>query len=371
MTKTLLWMCAASLALGCGSEKPLTSEGPGLTESEEPGAVADAGAMVPTSLDAGRGSDPVVVTQPPRSNDGGAAVCETFKVASRRVIPDMLIVLDRSGSMKPDGNERNTDRWAGSVDAIIDVTGSLDEKVNFGLMTFPAFVENNGDGDDDECAAGTVNVPIGKDTGAAIATALNGIDADGRTPTSASLQAALKVLGEPPPADTAAPKRYVLLVTDGDPNCSGASGRGPDLPARMQTIEAITALDKADVKTFVVGYQTLGTEFEQQLDMMAAAGGTGEMKHRSVESGMDLANVFEQIAGEVASCSFELTEPVEDARYVRVRVGDEPRALGNTANGWTLATNQKTIEIVGAACADVKAGATLTVQVECSEIPVF
>ena len=262
--------------------------------------------------------------------------------------------------------------------AIVGVTAELDDKIRFGLMTFPAFTPGGGDNDDDddnECAPGTVNVPVGPGKGGDIAAALNMMDADGRTPTAASLQEALKVYGSTATADAVAARRYVLLVTDGDPNCSGGQGGrgggGADQLARMQSIEAINALRMADVKTYVVGYQTAGTEFAQQLDMMAAAGGTGETMHRSVDNSQMLTEALQQLAGEVASCSYALTTPVDDAKYVRVTVADKTRAFENAADGWTLAPDRKTIELTGAACDEVRAGAPFAVQIECSEVPVF
>lgn len=304
--------------------------------------------------------------------------CEEHVVRSERAAPDMLIVLDRSGSMNPEGNDDDSDRWGGSRDAVVSVTDMFDDRVRFGLMTFPEFTGNGGGGRPNmatQCAPGTVNVQIGSDQGPAIASALADMNANGRTPTAPSLEAALSVIGDAQAAgpDEAQHAKYVLLVTDGDPNCSGQDTGGmgePDPLARQQTIDAISALTAAGVQTFVVGYQTAGSDFAAQLDLMAAAGGTGETMHRSVESGDDLAQTFSDIAGGVVSCSFKLDDAVKDPSYVLVSVDGVPRSLNQAADGWTLAADMQTVTLTGAACDAVKAGGTFAVEVQCEVVQI-
>lgn len=313
-------------------------------------------------------------------------ICETHSVASRKTTPDMLIVLDRSASTAPIGNPNGADRWSGSVDAIVQVTREFDSQINFGLMTFPAFDPATampvstgnilddliaiGSGFAQVCAPGTVNVDIGKGTAAEIESSLGVMTPGGLTPTSATLEAALDLLDEPAAGDQSLPPRYVLLVTDGDPNCSeesrGGGGGEVDMGARQGTLAAIEKLKNAGIQTFVVGYQTEGTNFAQQLDQMAEAGGTGDTRHRSVSSGADLIDTFAEIAGRALSCSFKLDEPVEDANYVRVTVkGQTPRP----GEGWTLGDDMRTVTLTGESCDDVQAGSSFTVEVDCD--PVF
>jgi len=309
--------------------------------------------------------------------------CEEHDVAATLATPDMLIVLDRSGSMNPESNDDETDRWSGSRDAVIQVTADYDDQIRFGLMTFPAFQAGGGGGfggggnQQTQCAPGTVNVPIDLGQGDMIASALEMMNASGRTPTAPSLAAALPVIGDgaTPGPDVAVPPKFVLLVTDGDPNCSaGGSGSLPgraDPVARMETIAAIEALTAQNVKTYVVGFQTAGTDFEAQLDMMAAAGGTGETKHQSVASAADLTATFSQLAAGVVSCSFTLDAPVVDPSYVLVTVGGTPRGFNKTADGWTLDSKMQTVTLTGQACEDVKNGSGFSVAVKCTAVPVI
>ena len=309
-----------------------------------------------------------------KSGDGAGVgnECTKFSVASQRAIPDMLVVLDRSSSMAPSGNDSQTDRWSGSVEAVIDVSQRFDDRLSLGLMTFPAV----GSGRSQQCAAGSVNVPIGPRSGDEIAEVLGEMRPSGFTPTAATLEAVRDVIGSATVVDAVVPPKYVLLVTDGDPNCSSSwsSGGGfgqPDPEARQQTITAIRSLTDLGVRTYVVGYQTAGSGFEQQLDMMAAAGGTGERTHRSVESGDDLVSAFDEIASRAVSCSYKLEQPVSDASYVLVQAKGKTRAVGNTSDGWTLGPDMQTITLTGAACDAVQAGADFTVEVVCAPVTVI
>lgn len=310
---------------------------------------------------------------------GSETGCQAHVVNPSRATPDMLIVLDRSGSMNPDSNDTGTDRWGGSRMALIEVTDSFDDKVRFGLMTFPG-VRPRADGDDDdnenECAPGGLDVPVNFNTGPMIASTLQMMDADGRTPTAAALQAALPIISTSVSPDQTVPPRYVLLVTDGDPNCGegsagGRGGGGRDDSARMQTIRAIEALTAAGVKTYVVGYQTAGSDFVDQLDRMAAAGGTGDTTHRSVASGADLNMTLSTIAANVISCAYQLPTPASDTRNVLVRVGGRGRNLDDTTDGFRIEKDKRTITLLGKACEEVQAGATFAVEVTCEPVPLF
>lgn len=314
-----------------------------------------------------------------KGGGNGEDVCGKHLVQSNHVIPDMLIVLDKSGSMAPSGNETRTDRWTGSRDAVDQVTAMFEGTISFGLMTFPGAAgggRNGGGGMALLCSPGALDVPLAPGNAGAIAKALAPMRAAGYTPTAATLDAALAIIGPPESADQTVTKpKYILLVTDGDPNCSadympsvGMNGIAPiDPVARMETIDAIKKLTDAGVKTFVVGFQTAGTSFADQLDMMAAAGGTGLKMHESVESGADLSTAFQKIAGKAASCSYKLSTAVVPT-YVSVTVAGQARRYNNADDGWTLSSDKKTIDLTGAACDAAQRGGVFTVEVNCDPV---
>lgn len=307
------------------------------------------------------------------NNDGN---CQEYVVRNERVTPDMLIVLDRSGSMQ----SGSVNRWDPSVMAIKDVTSQLDSEINFGLMVFPA---------DDSCGAGDVRVPVGAMTAANIATELDGTEPNGSTPTSDSLAAARMTLGVPPGPDEVPRAKLVLLVTDGSPNCVDVANNCGffDFQCQLQaammldqaavdaSVAEITAMAAEDIKTYVIGYDTKSdATLASAMDMMAAAGGTGDTQHRAVEDSASLVSTLEEIAGKAVSCNFVLDEAPPDPSYVLITV-DGQQVMYDEANGWTLdATDGKKVELKGKACETLQSGGgqhTLSVEVKCEVVQII
>jgi len=320
-------------------------------------------------------------------NGGDKDVCGKHTLRGDKATADILIVLDRSGSMAPNGNETGTDRWTGSRDAVVQVTSEFGDSINFGLMTFPANSGGGGGGRGNQldvatsCGAGTINVDIEPNAGDDIRNALQPMRAAGFTPTASTLDAALAIIGTPASADQGSTSgKYVVLVTDGDPNCSadfrgiGGGGGGAAAPvdprARMETIAAIEKLTKEGVQTFVVGFQTGQSSFAEQLDKMATAGGTGDTKHHSVESGADLTDVFNELAGRAQSCSFQLSATI-DPTFVLVTVGKKGRKYNNQPDGWVLGKDKKSVTLTGQACLDAQKGQIFQVEVQCEPVMVI
>ena len=143
--------------------------------------------------------------------------------------PDILIVQDRSLSMTDDssgkscvGGTRNGDgmcgaasKWAQTIAAINQVVAQTQSKVNWGLMFL---------GDEPlECGAATapvVDITPGNSS-QLIQAALNGVQFTGAlgTPTTAVMNNAVKYLQ----GLTDANPKYLLLATDGEPNCVNGS----------------------------------------------------------------------------------------------------------------------------------------------------
>lgn len=305
--------------------------------------------------------------------------CAPKIVQSQRVTPDMLIVLDRSGSM----NENN--RWNASVSALKSVTERLQSSIRFGLMAFPgaamttsqptqtidpcAFLGGScpiqvggGWGGNATCEAGSIVVPIEQDTAPAISAALDNMAPSGNTPTSHSLREAHKLLGSGEAApDAVVTPKFVLLVTDGEPNCEGNNRQALD-----STVAAIEELANDGIRTYVVGYNTQSGQAKQSMDRMAAAGGTGLKEHIAVENEQTLVAALEDITGRAISCTFVLEQAPNDPSYVSVQVNGQP-IFYNQPNGWTLSEDGKQVLIQGEACDTLRSPGnhTLSVDIEC------
>src|SRR5262245_8862446 len=200
--------------------------------------------------------------------------CAAVNQGAVRLPPDILIVQDKSGSMKEsaDGscssNCASRSKWAQVTAALNQVVGATDTTVNWGLK----FFSDNG-----ACGANKAPVvPVGAGNAAAIAGAIRMASPAGNTPTrDAVATGAAYLMG----VSDANPK-YLLLATDGLPNCpAGCSLTNPssactmtDNPAEDQAAtEAVAAAAAAGVPTFVVGVGMTGAD--ATLNAMAMAGG--------------------------------------------------------------------------------------------------
>jgi Mg-chelatase subunit ChlD len=375
----------ASLFLGCGSDT--ASNGSDTSSVLADGGIAGGGSTSGGGKYTGTGF----------LDD--ASTCEAHDVDNGRVAPDILIVLDRSTSMRM----RGVNRWDPSVSALKTITSSLDESVKFGLMVFPGTQQGQAmapascntltdaqqitdcitgaiggaAGGVASCDPGTVAVPVGARTAAPIAQALDSMQPNGATPTASTLQAAHMALGSgfTNNVDVRTSAKFVLLVTDGQPNCTGgtfgggAPGGGSDPQAVTDSVARIQEMTDDGIKTYVLGY---GTQDDQgatdALNQMARAGGTGDQAYRPINDEQGLLTVFQKITGTLVTCDFQLNTAPPDASYVRVALDGTALRLDDP-NGWTLSADHLHVTVQGSACEAVKSrGHSLSVRVECDKV---
>jgi len=379
------WSLAALMltAAGCGKNDTTTD-----LDSVEVGDTTDGGSTGGSGGGGTGNANGATGGSSAGNNDGN---CQEYTVRNEQVAPDILIVLDRSGSMNPGSNDTMTDRWTGSRNAIIASTAQYDDQIRFGLMAFP---------DDGSCGSEDVAVQVKAMAAADIASALSSMDASGSTPTPGAIKRAHEVIGSSVagPDEVVRPK-VVLLVTDGAPTCDAAGGIGGlppectfgsptfDLaacqaalsmmagdPALVKSVvDEITAMSSEGTRTFVIGFQTAGTSFSGNLDQMAAAGGTSMNKHTSVSSEAELNQVLDTLIGKAVSCTFVLDEAPPDPSYVLVTVDGE-QINYNQADGWTLSADGKKVTIQGKACETLQSGEeqhTLGVEVKCEVVQII
>jgi hypothetical protein len=314
-------------------------------------------------------------------------VCEVIRATADPQVPDMMIVLDRSGSMTQGG------RWMPSVSAIKSVTEQLQSQIAFGLALFPAPPPDPsmvlGDTfmcitapdpqacldmiDLQACAPGGIITPIAIDNAAPIAQELDRTIPGGGTPTPETLAMLVDAFANQSVGpDSNVKLKYLLLVTDGQPTCPAGDGRDvtpADVDASNAAVDALTA---AGVKTYVIGYDTMGAEnaaLAQVLDGFAQRGGTGQMTHIPVEDEATLLAALQGIASTLVSCTYVLDTAPRAAEYVLVKLDGQQINL-NEPDGWVL-VGDRTVEIQGAACAQLRStGAhSIDVEVQCGVVP--
>jgi hypothetical protein len=318
------------------------------------GRTADSGGVI-----AGRGAV-----------DAGTA-CWVQTVYASRSAADLLLLLDRSESMDNDIAEdcqcagattgaqrcRNAscqDRWSTVTSAIGNVL-STTPNVHWGLKLFysPGVPASTGDARaaSNLCrVSAEVEVPIGADSGPAILSAIRATIPAGNTPTRAAIQAASAYLNSL--ADQNG--KYILLATDGLPNCAVDSRNTSDFE------ETVAAISKAGFPVYVLG---IGPSL-YELDTFAVVAGTTH--YYSATSPEELTTALSAITGAVATCTFTLSSSPPAAGTMTVSL-DQTVIPKDDNNGWSFASDTRTIVLHGDSCTKLKAStaASLKVQINC------
>ncbi len=238
---------------------------------------------------------------------GGAS----FGVA--RVIPDILILLDRSNSMSD--TPPSPPLWETIRTAINNVTlPPRDSNIWFGLMAFPG---STCSGLVDQCIHpdwSDTLVPVEPDNHGDIAAALSGLTTCGGTPIAMSLQNAwtyLTTLADGHP-------KYVLLATDGAPNCNellngstctctnplgGCALNSSNCLDDVRTYAVLETMCGSGVSTFVLGMGG-ASSWATVMNQMAVAGCTDH--YYAADDPVSIEAALAEIAGAVASCEFEM-----------------------------------------------------------------
>lgn len=294
----------------------------------------------------------------------GDANCGIETSGTSREPADVLLVLDRSGSMNQSisedcycdpalatgGSRACSDaancvaRWP-SVTTAVNATLGATNEINWGLKLFSSNGSNN-------CTvSNTVEVAISASSAGAIQTQISNTTPGGRTPTATAITAATAYLKTVKDQSN----KVILLATDGEPNC-GAGARDSNSPDVQGTVDAITAAKNAGFSVYVVG---IGPSVGN-LDNFAQAGGTG--KYFPANSPEELATALLSISKAVATCTFTLSKEPPDPSNVAVYL-DKNLVQKDAANGWSFGATAQSIVLNGAVCDKVMSGEATSVQV--------
>lgn len=395
----------ASLALGlvaAACEKEDDSRG--LHKESSGGSAGTQDTVIPRGGSSGSGGTGTSGTGAAEAGEGGEGSdsCSTLaglgecggtRVEAMLAPVNVLLVVDKSGSMTDQPEGFSLDKWSAMKEALGAALLSAPATVRFGFLAYPdargATIPLDCEGA--LCCAvpeggDAINVAVGPRSVEAIGTALAATSPGGGTPTAAALSRALAyfTLGEGRDLDG---DRYVLLATDGGPNCNAdlscdESSCTPNLDGAAQcagvnccegagefclddeaVIAAIDELRQAGVFTFVVGIP--GTEnYTPSLDAFARAGGVPRVgaDHDyfavSAASGVSgLTDVLKSITTELLrSCEISLTSRPAQPSLVNVAIDCEVLPKEGES-GWDFDNPDAptTLTIRGPACDDIKA----------------
>jgi hypothetical protein len=298
--------------------------------------------------------------------------CVKTSAMTTNLPPDILLVLDRSGSMREDltgmacGNAGcgATSKWTIATTTLEAFLPTVETTVNWGLKLFASGNNNN-------CTVDTrADVAPGPMNAGMIMTRLGQAMPGSSTPTTAAMMNAatyLKTLTDPNP-------QFILLATDGIPTC-GMSQCAPGVNAGNNTMQCDDANAIAMVKavhdmgfpTFVLGIGTANSPGDATLSMMAVNGGyprAATPNYYPIGSAQDLTDAFKAITGMVGNCFFAISPALTPTQFV----------TGVTADGRDLTSadymlvGTTGVQLIGQACMDFTAGnlKNVAVQVSCN-----
>jgi hypothetical protein len=340
--------------------------------------------------DAGTGPDVLPVfdaTPQEQSCDLGPdrGVCACLDMPLLTDIPNIYFVLDRSGSMA------ESDKWFVVRSVIGQTVKALGPRINVGVALFPDVTQANCVPGDEVMAVRRGDSPAGSigPTLLLLSQAIDGVVPQGGTPTAATLARIL------PRVQKLSGRTYVVLATDGGPNCNpqanctvdqcivNIEGSDPSCKPNVApncctpefygaqqcldgapTIAAVGALKQAGIPTYVVGVHGSGP-YAALLDQLATAGGTAlatEPLYYAVDStdASAFSAAISQIAAKItATCTLPVSGTV-DPDHVNVFL-DGAVVPKDPTDGWTLDGN--TVTLVGATCSKVMTGQVLDVRV--------
>jgi hypothetical protein len=288
---------------------------------------------------------------PYRYPDPAGQLCGDSKHTLAKSPAEVLVVLDRSDSME-DFTIPPATKWDDARDAV-KLVMAANPGIAWGIKLFPT-------GDVGCDLKPGVEVPTQFGAADSVAAVMDGAGPPMEflgmgTPTDKAINVAAGYLKS---VKSALP-RYMVLVTDGIPNCSDED------PAT--TIKAIADAAAAGFQTFVIGIgNALGADIPT-LDKMAVAGGkprAGMPRFYPAANRAELNAALASITVSITTCVFPLAAPPLDPDYVGVTVDARliPRDPSH-AQGWDYTRNGTAVEIFGSECTDLRSGAAMTVGV--------
>ena len=323
----------------------------------------------------------------------GGADCGATRFDANPTLVNVLIVVDRSHSMVDQPSGFSVTKWEALRSALETTFDQTKANISYGLDLYP-YSGESGQTLDNQCQmpeGNAVVVPIqpGDVAGPLILDALDENPPEGGTPTAAALLRSYAYF------TTGAGKglkgdKYVLLATDGGPNCNAAitcdaasctdnmdgksCGAGvnccdkkldPDGPSKCldedASVAAVAKLTKAGIKTIVVGIP--GTEaYETTLDALAQQSPIKNPEAPpsyfavSAKSGAKgLASALSNITtGLVTSCTLNLDQAPPDPSQLFVVI-DGVQLTRDGADGFRYEASPPSVQILGTTCEALKA----------------
>lgn len=287
-----------------------------------------------------------------------ASGCANVHVEATRVTPNVILVVDQSGSMTSDFGSSN--RWDVLRDSLLaDPDGlvfAMQSQVRFGLALFSS------DADQPEMCPMITWVPPAIDNYTPIDDVYGPARPISETPTGDSLDAILDRLAMTP--DPSTDPTIFILATDGEPDtCEVPNPQN----GQAESLAAAARAYDTGIRTFIISVGE-GTVSASHLQDMANAGlgrGAGDADAPYWVAGDDagLRDALRAIIGGELSCVVTLDGHIQDLESActgTVLLNGEPIGCDDP-NGWH-AVDETHIELTGDACTTLQSGPGVTLE---------
>jgi hypothetical protein len=300
------------------------------------------------------------------ADDGFHLTCVAGDIPLVPAQPEVMFVLDRSGSMSMDFSGGQS-RWQALTESLAQTLPEVDATMALGALVFPSGSSNS------NCAVpGQASLAPALHNVTPLVALMQAGRPGGATPTADAVDVAASLLLGVRAATTA---RALVLATDGEPNCNptlnpntcacvtsgtpGCRGNADQCLDDARTVQRIAAIYARGVPTYVIGI-TSGADadtFSQVLNDMAQAGGrpltSAATKYYAARSPADLEAALTEIRRQVGGCTY-LTSSVPDAAG-SIAITQDGQTVAPAGDGggsgwsWSSESNGQ-IMLLGSAC---------------------
>ena len=272
-------------------------------------------------------------------------VCGSLQASFSPITPTVLLVVDRSGSMKADygGQSRWNALHATLMDPASGIVTQLAEQVRFGLLLYSGH---------DGAPGGTCPTlhEVGpKKNNAEEIEAVYGAMLPGEgTPTGEAVAAATPLLE----AVTAEGPKLLILATDGLPDTCDTPTEDSSAIARAAVIDNVAAAYDLDIATYVIGVgPDVSADHLQEVANAGAGlapGGAASAPYVQALDAQALVAAFDTIIDGARGCTFALDAPVDPDIAEGVVTLDGEQLVEGT--DWKLGPNGGRIVLLAEAC---------------------
>lgn len=300
-------------------------------------------------------------TPPPPGQDCDQ---QSYALTVTRNPPNIHLVIDRSGSMSleattgmpPLGGQ--TSKWDDLTTTMHTLLFNYGASANmWGMSIFPTTHTYQ------SCVAGDIAIPLmppaasipAMEAQLAQYNSSNLLSYNGKTPTSAAMQGVYDHVS----LDALDRNNYVVLMTDGMPNCAGDPETG------VTPVITNLANLSPSVRTFVIGFGSAAQSNPSLLNSWAVAGHTeraGSVKYYQASDAAALQQAFQDIVVGVASCTFTLSSTPADPSLVVGELNGQPIAV-DLANGFTYDIATQSVTFHGSACQMIQNDPSIQVEI--------